>query len=73
MIGTFNFATEATFAVLVLYAVGPGSAMGLSGPAFGLLMATSPAAAWPGRCWPGRWNAGSAASARWRCPGSPAG
>ncbi|SFW86861.1 MFS transporter [Amycolatopsis australiensis] len=43
MIGTFNFATGATFAVLVLYAVGPGSAMGLSGPAFGLLMATIPA------------------------------
>lgn len=43
MVGTFNFATGATFAVLVLYAVGPGSAMGLSGPAFGLLMATSAA------------------------------
>ncbi|MEV4147565.1 MFS transporter [Amycolatopsis sp. NPDC049691] len=43
MVGTFNFATGATFAVLVLYAVGPGSAMGLSAPAFGLLMATSAA------------------------------
>ncbi|VVJ18739.1 Uncharacterised protein [Amycolatopsis camponoti] len=43
MTGTFNFATGATFAVLVLYAVGPGSAMGLSEPAFGLLMATSAA------------------------------
>jgi predicted MFS family arabinose efflux permease len=40
MVGTFNFATGATFAVLVLHAVGPGSAMGLSAPAFGLLMAT---------------------------------
>ncbi|WP_410674069.1 MFS transporter [Amycolatopsis sp. cmx-4-68] len=40
MVGTFNFATGATFAVLVLYAVGPGSAMGLSAPAFGLLMTT---------------------------------
>lgn len=40
MVGTFNFATGATFAVLVLYAVGPGSAMGLSAPAFGLLMAS---------------------------------
>ena len=43
MVGTFNFATGATFAVLVLYAVGPGSAMGLSAPAFGLLMATTAA------------------------------
>ena len=43
MVGTFNFATGATFAVVVLYAVGPGSAMGLSAPAFGLLMATSAA------------------------------
>ncbi|MGW5721047.1 MFS transporter [Amycolatopsis sp. NPDC003865] len=43
MVGTFNFATGATFAVLVLYAVGPGSAMGLSAPAFGVLMATSAA------------------------------
>ncbi|NBH12575.1 MFS transporter, partial [Amycolatopsis sp. SID8362] len=39
MVATFNFATGATFAVLVLHAVGPGSAMGLSGPAFGLLTA----------------------------------
>jgi MFS family permease len=43
MVGTFNFATGATFAVLVLHAVGPGSAMGLSAPAFGLLMATTAA------------------------------
>lgn len=34
MTGTYNLATNATFAVFVLYAVGP---MGLSGPAFGLL------------------------------------
>ncbi|WP_020647357.1 MFS transporter [Amycolatopsis balhimycina] len=40
MVGAFNFATGATFAVLVLHAVGPGSAMGLSAPAFGLLMAS---------------------------------
>lgn len=40
MVGTFNFATGAVFAVLVLHAVGPDSAMGLSEPAFGLLMAT---------------------------------
>ncbi|WP_328456169.1 MFS transporter [Amycolatopsis sp. NBC_00438] len=43
MVGTFNFATGATFAVFVLYAVGPGSAMGLSEPAFGLVMATNAA------------------------------
>jgi len=36
----FNFATNATFAVFVLYAVGPGSAMGLSTQAFGVLLAT---------------------------------
>jgi MFS family permease len=43
MVGTFNFAAGATFSVVVLYAVGPGSAMGLSAPAFGLLMATTAA------------------------------
>jgi MFS family permease len=40
MVGTFNLASNAAFAVLVLYAVGPSSAMGLSGRAFGLLLAT---------------------------------
>jgi MFS family permease len=40
MVGVFNFATNATFAVFVLYAVGPGSAMGLSAQAFGVLLAT---------------------------------
>ncbi|WP_199434665.1 MFS transporter [Qaidamihabitans albus] len=39
MTGGFNFATNATFAVFVLYAVGPASAMGLSEQAFGLLLA----------------------------------
>ncbi|WP_318531921.1 MFS transporter [Amycolatopsis eburnea] len=43
MVAGFNFATGATFAVLVLHAVGPGSAMGLSGPAFGLLTAMTAA------------------------------
>ncbi|MGW5878005.1 MFS transporter [Nocardiopsis terrae] len=38
MVGTSNFATSAAFAVLVLYAVGPGSPMGLSEPAFGVLL-----------------------------------
>jgi MFS family permease len=40
MVGVFNFATNATFAIFVLYAVGPGSAMGLSEPAYGLLLTT---------------------------------
>jgi MFS family permease len=43
MVGVSNFATNATFAILVLYAVGPASAMGLSEPAYGLLL-TTPAA-----------------------------
>jgi MFS family permease len=43
MVGTFNFASNAAWAVLVLYAVGPRSAVGLSEPAFGALLATSAA------------------------------
>ncbi|MFL6130060.1 MAG: MFS transporter [Mycobacteriales bacterium] len=43
MVGTFNFASNAAWAVLVLYAVGPKSAVGLSEPAFGALLATSAA------------------------------
>jgi MFS family permease len=38
--GLFNFATNATFAVFVLYAVGPSSAMGLTEVTYGLLFAT---------------------------------
>ncbi len=37
MTGVFNFASSAIQAVLVLYAVGPGSAMGLSEAAYGWL------------------------------------
>jgi MFS family permease len=40
MVGVFNFATNAVWGILVLYAVGPASAVGLSEPAFGLLLAT---------------------------------
>jgi MFS family permease len=40
MTGLFNFATNATFAVFVLYAVGPDSAMGLTEAGYGLLFAT---------------------------------
>ncbi len=38
MTGVFNLAVSATFAVFVLYAVGPGSAMGLSEPVFGVVL-----------------------------------
>jgi MFS family permease len=40
MTGLFNFSTNATFAVFVLYAVGPDSAMGLTEVTYGLLFAT---------------------------------
>jgi MFS family permease len=40
MTGLFNFATNATFAVFVLYAVGPDSAMGLTEVGYGVLFAT---------------------------------
>jgi MFS family permease len=40
MTGLFNFATNATFAVFVLYAIGPDSAMGLTEVTYGLLFAT---------------------------------
>lgn len=38
MTGSSNFATSALFAVFVLYAVGPGSAMGLTEFAYGILI-----------------------------------
>lgn len=40
MVGVSNFATNATWAILVLYAVGPDSAIGLSEPGYGLLLTT---------------------------------
>jgi MFS family permease len=40
MVGVMNLGSNATFGLLVLYAVGPTSAMGLSDPAYGLLFAT---------------------------------
>ncbi|AFU02954.1 MFS transporter [Nocardia brasiliensis] len=39
MTGGFNIATEAMMAILVLYAVGPGSAMGLAEQAYGIVLA----------------------------------
>ena len=41
MTGVFNFASNAAFAVLVLFAVGPTSEMGLSEVGFGLLLTAS--------------------------------
>ncbi|TFD45810.1 MFS transporter [Cryobacterium frigoriphilum] len=41
MTGMFNFASSAAFALLVLFAVGPTSQMGLSGAGYGLLLTTS--------------------------------
>ena len=43
MVGVSNFATNAVWAVLVLYAVGPSSAMGLTDPGFGLLLTATAA------------------------------
>jgi MFS family permease len=43
MVGVSNFATNAVWAVLVLYAVGPESAMGLTDPGFGLLLTATAA------------------------------
>lgn len=45
MTGAFNFATNAVFAVFVLYAVGPASPMGLSKAGFGILLTTDAAGA----------------------------
>ncbi|UJW29436.1 MFS transporter [Saccharothrix sp. AJ9571] len=66
MVGVFNFADKAVFAVLVLYAVGPGSAMGLSEQAFGFLLTAiaagglvgSLAAEWAERVLGRRWALG---------------
>jgi len=43
MVGVSNFASNAVWAVLVLYAVGPASAMKMSEPTFGLLLTASAA------------------------------
>jgi MFS family permease len=40
MVGVFNFTASAVMAILVLFAVGPDSAMGLSAQAFGVLLTT---------------------------------
>ncbi|WP_338045320.1 MFS transporter [Nocardiopsis lucentensis] len=43
LVGSSNLATSATFAILVLFAVGPGSPMGLSEPGYGLLLTSTAA------------------------------
>jgi len=43
MVGVFSFAGSASWAIFVLFAVGPASAMGLSDPAYGLLLTTTAA------------------------------
>jgi MFS family permease len=48
MTGVVNFASSAAFAVLVLFAVGPASEMGLSATGFGLLLTTSALGAFTG-------------------------
>lgn len=48
MTGVFNFASSDAFAVLVLFAVGPASPMGLSATGFGLLLTTSALGAFVG-------------------------
>ena len=48
MTGILNFASSAAFAVLVLFAVGPRSEMGLSDVGFGLLLTTSAVGAFVG-------------------------
>ena len=48
MTGMINFASSAAFALLVLFAVGPSSQMGLSGVGFGMLLTTSALGAFVG-------------------------
>ncbi len=43
MVGVLSFASSAMWAIFVLFAVGPASAMGLSDPAYGLLLTTAAA------------------------------
>nr|MDT0657969.1 MFS transporter [Micromonospora sp. DSM 115978] len=41
MVGGMNFVSNAVFGILVLYAVGPDSAIGLTEPAYGVLLTTA--------------------------------
>lgn len=43
VVGIFNFCSQAVYALLVLYVVGPNSAMGLDATAYGLLLAAGAA------------------------------
>lgn len=70
MTGQYNLATNAAFAVFVLYAVGPGSSLDLSEAGYGLLLAALAAGDWRGRCSPSRSSAGSAGRDRCRSASS---
>jgi MFS family permease len=48
MVGGSNFASNAAFAVFVLYAVGPESSLGLSEPAYGVLLTATAVGAFAG-------------------------
>ncbi len=48
MVGGINFASNAAFAVFVLYAVGPDSPLGLSEPAYGVLLTATAVGAFAG-------------------------
>ena len=48
MVGGINFASNAAFAIFVLYAVGPDSPLGLSEPAYGVLLTTTAVGAFAG-------------------------
>ncbi|QJW37675.1 MFS transporter [Cellulosimicrobium protaetiae] len=48
MVGGSNFASNAAFAIFVLYAVGPDSPLGLSEPAYGVLLTATAVGAFAG-------------------------
>jgi MFS family permease len=48
MVGGINFASNAAFAVFVLYAVGPDSPLGLAEPAYGVLLTATAVGAFAG-------------------------
>lgn len=48
MVGGINFASNAAFAIFVLFAVGPDSPLGLSEPAYGVLLTTTAVGAFAG-------------------------
>ncbi len=69
MVGVNNFATNAIWAILVLYAVGPGSAIGLSEPTYGLLLSAVTAGSLFG--FPPTGCSGGSTAATGSSPGAP--